>query len=158
MDLFNQLAEIYKEFETSIESKEDYVLFEIKNPHWEENIKVVDDGEIVDGEKVPTVYFAYQHAHIYLAWMKLESLFEYIDDIIYGKRVSVEFFIDGQRGFGGDEHYDKIDFSSGEALLKSFWGENHSPIPYAESAKGCNWRCAIRGWDSSHNKDINFVL
>ena len=55
--VFAQIIEAYKDYDTSRESKDGDEIFEIKNPHWNENIKVVDDGEI-------TVYFSYQHLHL----------------------------------------------------------------------------------------------
>jgi hypothetical protein len=153
--IFAKIIEAYKDYDTSVESSKDryYKVFEIKNPYGNDNIKVVDDGEI-------TVYFAYQHAHLAFmasSWEKdnIDVLTEYIDDFISGKKVSVEFFVGDTSVLGGDLPVAEIDMASGESILKIFIDENNL---YYKSLKGHNCRFAIRGWDSRLNKDINFVL
>jgi len=150
-ELFNRLSEAYKNYGTSVsaDAKNGSIVFEIKNPHWEENIKVVDDGEI-------TVYFSHQHAHMELMEKNnIDGVIEYINDFLDGKKVTVEFFVGYSNIFGGEKYLDDIDMSSGESILRSFLGGESS---YYESLKGCDCRCEIRGWDSVHNKDVKFVI
>ena len=124
-------------------------MFEIKNPHWEENIKVVDDGEI-------TVYFASQHAHMeQMEKNNIDGLTEYINDFLHEKKVVIEFFVGYSNILGGERYLSDIDISMGESILKGFSDDDAS---YSESLKGCDCHCEIRGWNNIHNKDIKFVI
>ena len=172
MSSFKKLKKIYKDYDTSIETKNGYDIFTIKNPHWNENITI--DREIDDASGELTVYFSFQHAHFSpdfpSEWYQEENknyfelAVEYINDFLHGKRVAVEFFIDGSSVFGGDECRDEIDMLSGEEIFKRFaqpYVEAMPPFnmsPYFERMKGYECRCSIRGWNDAHNKDLDFVV
>jgi len=151
--IFDKIAELYNNFKILTETKEEYKLLEIKNPYWEENIKIIFDTEI-------TVCFSYQHVHVSMMAgrtekCELDLLIEYINDIINNKKVAVGFFIEDKLVLGGEKYHDEIDISSGESILRSFINEDDLYFNYF---RGHNLRCAIRGWDINLNKDINFNI
>ena len=159
MDLFTSLTEkltkTYNNYKTKVESINGVDYFVIANPFWEENIKIsAEDGIIF--------YFSFQHAHFDFSNNiddNINYLIEYINDFLEEKRAIIEFLAGDENLFGGDKYQDYIDTTSGEALLKSFIGDDpESYEPYFERFKGVNLRCSLRSWNGSFNKDVDFVL
>lgn len=159
MDLFAKLSEkltkIYKKYETRIDSNNGIKHFVIINPFWEENIQICARDGII-------FVFSFQHAHFDYCGdddKNIDCLVEHINTFLEGKRVAIEFFQGETNLFGGDRYQDDIDMSSGESLLKSFVGDNQLLYESLyKQVKGVSCRCSIRGWDSTYNKDIDFVL
>jgi len=156
MELFTRLTEIFKDYETKIEPYDGMDRFLIINPFSDEHIRVSDDDGII-------FYFSTQHAHFdYYSDIdeNIESLVDYINDFLSGKRVAIEFFCGDTDICGGDRYIDDIDFSSGESLLNSFTGGNLRSLHKTlyRKLKGQNCHCSIRSWNNALNKDIDFVL
>jgi len=163
MDLFEILSEIYKDYETTIETRNDgdyygdIDYFVIINPHGSNNIEVSNPRE----EGI-IFWFSYQHAHFdYCDDMQdnIEDLIEYINDFLEDRRASIEFLDGDTPLFGGDRNPDDIDTSSGESILKDFVADNDSLYKQVKrDLEGIACRCSIRGWSGKHDRDINFVL
>jgi len=159
VDLFAGLSEIYKEYETRIETIGSIDYFVIANPFWDENIRI--SYEETDGI---IFFFSSHHAHfdrfdgVDMA-ESVDSLIEHVNGFLNRKIVAVEFFVEGTDVGGGSRYLEDIDMSSGESLLKSFAGDN---VFFFESvyssAKGLASRCSIHGWNSADNKDVDFTL
>jgi len=155
MDLFSKLVEVYKDYRTRIESIDGRDYFVIVNPSWDENIRVSEEDGIV-------FFFSNQHAHFdYCDDIdeNIDCLIEYINAFLHEKQVSIEFFQGDTDLFGGSRRLDDLDMSSGKSLLRNFTDDNKSlyKIIYKQ-LKGLNCRCSIRAWDSTYNKDIDFVI
>jgi hypothetical protein len=159
MDLFTKLAarlsNEYNGYETKIEVNNGVDYFTIVNPLWNENIRIsYEDGIIF--------FFSFQHTHFdYCEDFddNIDSLIEYINSYIDGKRVAIEFLHEETNLFGGDRCPEDIDISSGETLLKSFVGDDKSFYEIlCEQINGIRCRCSVRGWNSEDNKDIDFIL
>jgi len=85
MDLFAKLAEVYKDYETRVESIYDRDNFVIVNPFWNENIRVSDEDGII-------IYFSHQHGHFdYCDDMdeNIDCLIEYINFFLYEKQLII---------------------------------------------------------------------
>lgn len=155
MELFNKLAETYASYETKIESVNGTDNFIIINPFWDENIRVsFEDGIIF--------FFSFQHAHFdYCDDLdaNIDCLVEYINAFLSEKQVAVEFFQETTNLFGGSRCLDEMNLSSGKALLQSFAGDNTTLYETLyKQVKGMDCHCAIRGWNSASNKDIEITL
>lgn len=113
----------------------------IINPFGNDNIHV---EYMSDDEYDPfTVRFSYHHVHLPDA----ESVKEWIDRIINGEILAIEFFKDGRDSFGGEITREKLDGLS-YTSLKGTWGA--SVYPNADEFR-------IRGWLKGSSADFVFV-
>jgi len=160
MDCFTKITErlqsAYRSYETKIETDNGINYFVIINPFWDENIRVsYDENSII-------LFFSFQHAHFYYCNdidENIDSLIEYINEYLVGKRVVIEFLHDEKSLFGGDYNPSDIDTSSSKSILQTFAGVNTDLFEFlCEKIRGCRCRCSIRGWDNANNKDIEFTL
>ena len=156
MELFTKLTEAYKDYETRTELENGVNYFVIVNPFGGENIQISDEDGII-------FFFSCQHAHFDFyddIDDNIDCLIEYINSFLHEKQVAIEFFQGDINLFGGSRCLDDLDMSSGETLLKSFAGDDFSSLHehFYKQMKDQNCRCSIRGWDSTCNKDIDFIL
>ncbi len=143
---FHFLIEHFSGYEIkhSIERNRDLV--EIINPFYNENIRV---EYIPEDDFTPyVVSFAFQHCHM----CDEEDVLKYVNDIIDGNLLSIEFFNKGTRCFGGDITAEELDDLSYESLKKSMedWGIPNL-LNYADSFK-------LRDWHDKYNFDATFVI
>jgi hypothetical protein len=151
MDAFTKLKQVFCDYDTCVATNNNVQTFEIVNPNWEENIRVVTE------ENGFIFFFAYQHAHF--DYDDVDNLISYVRDYLSEQRVSIEFFCEDDALFGGDSYLNNIDFSSGESLLRSFTGENDDLYMHIiEGFIGRNCCCKIRCWNDKNNQDIEFRI
>ena len=116
-------------------------LAEIINPFYDENIRV---EYIPEDDFTPyVVSFAFQHCHM----CDEEDIVEYVNDIMNGNLLSIEFFDNGVRCFGGDIEASELADLSYETLAEH-WGKL---LDYADSFK-------LRGWLSNNNFDAALII
>jgi hypothetical protein len=164
MDMFTKVSERltdrYSNFETKIEEDcrgDKY--FAIVNPYWNENIQVYCDDMVSSGL---IFYFSYQHLHFDYSDdidENIDQCIDAIDDFLNGNRIVFEFFCEETRVFGGDKPLDEIEKISPETLLVNSLNKYSSfySIP-GDPRVERGYRCAIRSWDSTQNRDIDFTL
>jgi len=155
------LTETYKDYNTTIEIKDDCEKFVIVNPLGKENIEISVEPDDIDGDGI-IFSFSPHHAHFDA---DVDSLIGYINHYLKEEYVSVGIYKNDIL-FSGCSHHGDIDTSSGEAILRSitrdspyYHGSNTTMYQvYYEQLKGCDVRCSIRGWNGTSDKDFNFVL
>ena len=143
-DKLNFLKEHFSSYEVKL--SEDGKSAAIINPFGKENIEV---RHVPEDDFTPyIVYFAFQHAHI----CDEENVIEYINEIIDGNVLSIEFFRNGARCFGGDISPEELKDLSYTALAQSMraWG--------IMNLKDRADSFALRGWRDNHNFDGVFVV
>lgn len=143
---FYFLKKHFSAYEINFSKERDRDLVEIINPFYDENIRV---EYIPEDDFTPyVVSFAFQHCHM----CDEEDIVEYVNDIIDGKILSIEFFKNGARCFGGDIATLELADLSYDALAKSIedWGIAKL-LDYADSFK-------LRGWHSNYSFDAAFVI
>ncbi len=120
---------------------DDYSTATIVNPNYDENITVYDD------ESEFIVCFSFQHRH----FEDEADIIEWINEIISGNIIAIEYFNHGRRAFGGeidakklqDLTYEKLEKITGYYGLTKLW-------EVADSFK-------TRGWDSKNNFDYTII-
>ena len=140
----NNLAVIAARFSDHVTRfSEGNTVLEIINPFGNENIKV---EYVPDDEWTPYIlYFSFQHWHM----ADEEDIIENINDIIDGKMLSIEFFKDGKRCFGGDIEVQDLKELSYESLENIFSVFRIKIIAVADSFK-------VRGWKANTDFDAVF--
>ena len=140
----NNLADIAAHFsEYAARFSEDESVLEIVNPFGNENIKI---EYVPEDEWTPYIlYFSFQHWHL----NDEENIIEIIRDIIDGKLLSIEFFKNDKRRFGGDIEIQDLQDLSYEALENYFSDLQINIIDVADTFK-------VRGWKADVNFDAAF--
>ena len=153
MNLFTKLAEVYKDYETRIETINYTDYFAIINPVGNDNILVSEEDGINLIFSSTSAQFNYNSD----VNENVNDLITCIDDFLEEKQVVLEFFKEGDIAFTGCRYLDDVDMSTGESLLESFMQNNGLFKPSYEGIKGFNLRCSIRGWKKAF-QDIDFVM
>ena len=138
------LREMYPEYRVDI--IDNGLRAVIRNPFYNEHLHV---SYYEEDDFTPFVAsFSFQHCHL----SDEEDVIEWINDVINGRIVSIEFFRNGQRRFGGDiEAKELIDLSYQKLEQYSgYWGITKL-FQIADSFK-------VRGWHRENNFDAEFVL
>lgn len=117
----------------------------VLNPYQDENILVYYDD---DDFRPYTACFSFQHVHL----TDEESVIEWIEDIISGRRLAIEFFCNDSRRFGGDIEAEKLEALSYQSLEQ--WSGYYGCCKLFEVADSFR----VRGWHPSGNMDAAFVL
>ena len=117
----------------------------IVNPFCGDNIAVY---YYEDDEHTPyCVCFSYQHCHL----CDKENVVEWINEIIQGRLLAIEFFNGEQRCFGGDIEAEKLIDLSYETLEQHFgYFGSTKLLQIADSFK-------VRGWNSLQSFNAVFV-
>lgn len=128
-----------------VQFAEDFAYAVIRNPFYDENMKVYYYAE--DDFTPFCVCFSFQHGHL----TDEENVVEWIDEYITGKTFAIEFFQDGRRCFGGDITADEMKDLTYANIEKCF--------AYVGSTKLFRIADAfkVRGWDPKKNMDAMFV-
>lgn len=116
------------------------------NPYQNENIHVsfFDDDDIT-----PFVAsFSYNHAHL----TDEDSVIEWIEDIISGRKLAIEFFCNDKRCFGTDIEAEKLEGLSYQSLEQ--WSGYYGRCKLFDVTDSFK----VRGWHPSGNMDAVFVL
>lgn len=143
-NIFDFLVNRFSSYQ--IDVSKDGMLVEIINPFYKENIRVEYDS---DNEFTSfIVYFAFQHCHM----NDEDDIIEYINDIINGNKLSIEFFRDETRCFGGDISAQEIKELSYESL------EQYSGYFGLCKLKDLVDSFKLRGWDPADNVDAVLVI
>lgn len=131
--------------EYKIEFSEDCTNAVIFNPFYDENFTVYYYEE--DDFTPFCVSFSFQHCHL----TDEEDTVDWINEIITGKKLVIEFFQNEQRCFGSDidaEELRELSYTKLEQFT-GYYGLTKL-LKIADSFK-------VRGWDIAHNFDAEFV-
>ena len=159
MDVLQLLAEELKDYNPQIVLENEIRTFKIRNPFWEEDLVVVNEGLVGDHDRI-IVHFSYQHNHFDNG--ELDELVEYIKDILNSKRIVYEFFVEDKHSYGGDSKVSETDMSSDESTIRSFFNTTDdywsliNYTSYLKHSSGTKRCCKIRSWDKRYHKDIYF--
>ncbi len=124
---------------------EDFTKATLVNPFYEENITVY---YCEDDDFTPfCVCFSFQHCHL----TNQKDVVEWINQIIAGSKLAIEFFNHGQKCFGSEIDSEELLDLSYEKLeqLTGYYGLTKL-FSIVDTFK-------VRGWNNQHNFDAAFV-
>lgn len=138
----NRLAFLKEAFRGyALQFSEDFSSAVILNPNYNENVFVYDE------EFEYIVCFSFQHRHM----EDEEELVEWINEVINGNKLAIEFFANGQRRFGSEIGVKEIQEMTYKKL-EQFTG-SYGAIKLLDRADSFK----VRGWDSKNNFDYSFI-
>lgn len=130
----------------TVQISEDGLHAVILNPNYRENVNVYYYKE--DDYTPFVACFSFQHCHL----TDEEDVIDWINEIITGKKLAIEFFQDGKDCFGGDMDAGELEHISYEELEQhtGYFGLSKL-LCIVDSFK-------VRGWNIKSNFDAVFVL
>lgn len=137
------LKNVFSKYE--VQFSDDYTKAVILNPFYNENITV---SYYEDDDFTPyCVFFSFQHCHL----ADKEDVVDWINEIITGRKYSIEFFRNGQNCFGSEITSEELNDLSYEKLeqFSGYYGLTKL-LEVADCFK-------VRGWNNSNNFDAEFV-
>lgn len=117
----------------------------IFNPFYDQNVNVYYEE---DNNTPFVACFSYQHCH----FTDEEDVIDWINDIISGKILAIEFFKNGQNCFGGDIEAEELD----EITYKKL--EQYTGYCGTTKLQNIVDSFKIRGWNKESNFDAVLVI